>query len=122
MRPRKKILLWYGDQFQSSILKFILETAGYRAIECDTPLEAIGKMEEIPFDLLILSRRPGADKIVLSAKDHHCPSILMARKREIDCGIPADAVFPYNVQIFELLERVRILCAHKRGPRKQAAA
>jgi two-component system response regulator CpxR len=128
MRP-KKIILCVDDNEQTlAVRKFLLETRGYRVLQATSGHEALeivesyaeGEISLLLCDLLM----PGMDGVEL-----------IRRVRELQAGIPslmvsgtvtsfergsgADVFLPKGAcSPVELLERVRVLVARKRGPKK----
>ena len=132
MRP-KKIILCVDDNEQTlSIRKFLLETKGYRVLTAAAAQEALDILESYP-----------QGEIALLLCDLMMPQMdgteLIRRARALQPGLPtmmvsgtvagfergsgADVFLPKGAcSPVELLERVRILVARKRGPKKTAAA
>ncbi|AFL86551.1 CheY-like receiver domain-containing protein [Terriglobus roseus DSM 18391] len=128
MRP-KKIILCVDDNEQTlSVRKFLLETRGYRVISTTSSHEALE---------IIDSHAPGELSLLLC--DLLMPQMdgveLIRRVREMQPGLPslmvsgtvtsfergsgADVFLPKGAcSPTELLERVRVLVARKRGPKK----
>jgi len=129
MRP-KKIILCVDDNEQTlAVRKFLLETRGYRVLSASGAHEALEILEEYA---------PGELSLLIS--DLLMPQMdgveLIRRAREMQPGLPtlmvsgtvtsfergsiADVFLPKGAcSPVELLERVRILVARKRGPKKQ---
>ncbi|SDF78589.1 response regulator [Terriglobus roseus] len=128
MRP-KKIILCVDDNEQTlSVRKFLLETKGYRVITATSGHEALEIVEKYA---------PGELSLLIS--DLLMPQMdgveLIRRMREVQPGLPslmvsgtvtgyergvgADMFLPKGAcSPVELLERVRVLVARKRGPKK----
>ena len=129
MRPRKTILVVEDNEQILSVRKFLLETRGYRVVAVMTAAEAIGELERaLPgsIDLLlsdlILPQMDG-NELVKRAKQMHpfLPALLVSgtvtsfeRATAADAFLPKGACTPV-----EMLDRIRILVARKRGPKKQ---
>ena len=130
MRPKKTILCVDDNDTVLSIRTFLLETRGYRVVAVTTPQEALdtitgalpGSIDLLLCDLLM----PGMDgnELVRRAKELHpaLPAMIVSgtvtaydRAGRADAFLPKGACSPV-----ELLERVRILVARKRGPKKQS--
>lgn len=128
MRPRKTILLVEDNEQVLSVRKFLLETRGYRVLAMTSGREAIdhlrlampGSIDLILCDL-ILPEMDG-NEIVRRAKQLHpgLPALLVSgtvtnfeRATAADAFLPKGACTPA-----EVLDRIRILVARKRGPRK----
>ena len=132
MRPRKTILCVDDNEQVLSVRKFLLETRGYRVLPMRTSAEALDHLREaIPgsIDLLLTDLMlPGMDgnELVRRAKGLHpaLPALLVSgtvtsfqRAEAADAFLPKGACTPV-----ELLDRIRVLVARKRGPKKAAAA
>jgi two-component system, OmpR family, response regulator CpxR len=130
MRPKKTILCVDDNEQVLSVRSFLLDTRGYRVIAVTTPQEALdiisnslpGSLDLLLSDLIM----PGMDgnELVRRAKNLHptLPTMIVSgtvngfdRAGRADVFLPKGACSPT-----ELLERVRILVARKRGPRKQS--
>ncbi len=131
MRPKKTILCVDDNEQILSIRKFLLETRGYRVISLESPqdaLEAISNSAPGSIDLLLCDLvMPAMDgnELVRRAKQIHpmLPAMIVSgtistydRAGRADVFLPKGAASPA-----ELLERIRVLVARKRGPRKQPA-
>jgi two-component system, OmpR family, response regulator CpxR len=129
MRPKKVILCVDDNEDVLSVRKFLLETRGYRVITATSSrqsLEVIGKAIPGSIDLLLCDLlMPGMDgnELVRRAKELH-PSlpamIVSGTVTAFDRAGRADVFLPKGAaSAIELLERIRILVARKRGPKKQ---
>jgi two-component system, OmpR family, response regulator CpxR len=127
MRPKKIILCVNDNEQELSVLKFMLETKGYRVHSASNGQEAIGIFVEKQVDLVL------AD----SSMPHMSGNQLVERLKRIGPQVPmillgdpqamgadahaADALLTRkNCTSQELLERIKIMSARKRGPRKGA--
>ena len=132
MRPRKVILCVDDNEQTLAVRKFLLETRGYRVICSCSAAEALEVLERaVPnsIDLLlcdlILPQMDGRE-LVRRAKQM-CPAlptlIVSGTVSAFERGSVADAFLPKGASSpVELLERVRLLVARKRGPKKAGAA
>ncbi len=132
MRPRKIILCVDSNEQVLSIRKFMLETRGYRVVAITTAAAALehlqdalpGSVDLLLADLLL----PGMDgnELVRRAKALHpaLPALLVSGMvSNFDRAGAADAFLPKGASTpAELLDRIRLLVARKRGPKKQVAA
>jgi two-component system, OmpR family, response regulator CpxR len=128
MRPRKTILCVEDNEQVLSVRKFMLETRGYRVLPFATPHAALEHLEgAIPgsIDLLLSDLvLPGMDgnELVRRAKRlHPClPTLLVSGMvSSYDRAAAADAFLPKGACTpAELLDRIRVLVARKRGPKK----
>ena len=132
MRPKKTILCVDDNEQILSVRTFLLETRGYRVIAVANPHEALETISTaLPgaFDLLLcdlIMPQMDGNELVRRAKELHpgLPAMIVSgsvnaydRAGRADVFLPKGACSPA-----ELLERVRILVARKRGPRKMSLA
>lgn len=129
MRPRKTILFVEDNEQILSVRKFMLETRGYRVLAYANAADALD---------FLRGAVPGSIDLLLS--DLILPQIdgneLVRRAKQIQPGLPtllisgtvssfdraaaADAFLPKGACTpVEMLDRIRILVARKRGPKKQ---
>jgi CheY-like chemotaxis protein len=126
MRP-KKVLLYVDDNERAlSVDKFMLETNGYRVLAAANGQEAIAIFATAPqIDLVLvkatMSQMNGCQLIErLKGMQNHVPMILLhTGAAASDEPHAADAVIARkSCSTQELLERVKVMSARKRGPRK----
>jgi two-component system, OmpR family, response regulator CpxR len=125
MRPRKTILCVDDNEQALSVRKFMLETRGYRVLTAQTAADALeifaaGNVDLVLSDLIMpqmdgneLVRRmksiaPEVPTIILSGSVKN-----FERASSADAFLPKGACTP-----LEVLERIRVMIARKRGPRK----
>jgi CheY-like chemotaxis protein len=127
MRPKKVILCVDDNELELSVLKFMLATNGYRVISATKGQEAIGIFAGTPVDLVLADyAMPQMDgnQLVdrLKRIAPHVPMILLGDTQKMGCEMhAADALLEKkNCRPQELLERIKIMSARKRGPRKGA--
>ncbi len=123
MRPKKVILLIEDDEAPRSVLSYVLRTNGYRVLE---PANARSIPQAIALAMgadvaLISSRPPRLDAGFFAQR-------LTAARRGLNILVisdKAEPAFPYanmtvarTLSTAELLERLHVLAARKRGPRK----
>ena len=128
MRPKKTILCVDDNEHVLSVRTFLLETRGYRVIALTNPheaLEVIARSLPGSLDLLLtdlMMAQMDGNELVRRAKNLHpqLPALIVSgtvaaydRAGQADIFLPKGACTPA-----ELLERVRILVARKRGPKK----
>jgi CheY-like chemotaxis protein len=129
MRPRKTILCVEDNEQILSVRKFLLETRGYRVVALDNAADALSFLEEAApgsVDLLlsdlILPNMDG-NELIRRAKrlTPGLPTLLVSGTvTNFDRAAAADAFLPKGACTpAELLDRIRILVARKRGPKKQ---
>ena len=128
MRPKKTILCVDDNEQILSVRTFLLETRGYRVIAVPNAEEALATLaNSVPgsLDLLLcdlMMPQMDGNELVRRAKQLHpmLPAMIVSgtvtaydRAGRADVFLPKGAGSPA-----ELLERIRILVARKRGPRK----
>lgn len=128
MRPKKVILLVDWNEQVLSTRRFLLDTRGYRVVTASTSQEALEIIERtVPgtLDLLITDLlMPGMDgnELCRRAKQMHpmTPALITsATVAAYDRVLSSDAFLPKGAGTSsELLERIRVLVARKRGPKK----
>lgn len=132
MRPKKTILCVDDNEQILSVRTFLLQTRGYRVIAIPTPQEALEAIQNsLPgaLDLLLcdlVMPQMDGNELVRRAKELHpgLPAMIISgtvsaydRAGRADVFLPKGACSPA-----ELLERVRVLVARKRGPKKLSLA
>lgn len=132
MRPKKVILCVDSNEQVLSVRTFLLETRGYRVLAALSSTEALDLLERNPagtLDLLIADLLlPGMDgnDLVRRAKQLHpaLPALIVSNTvANYDRALAADAFLPKGAgSPAELLERIRVLVARKRGPKKHVSA
>ena len=132
MRPKKTILCVDDNEQTLSIRKFLLETRGYRVLTAQSPHEALEMVESaVPggIDLVIsdlLMPQMDGNELIRRAKQISpgLPAMLVSGSvKEFERGVTADAFLPKGACApSELLERIRVLVARKRGPKKAVCA
>ena len=131
MRPKKSILCVDDNEQVLSVRKFLLETRGYRVVVAESAqaaLELIMHTAPGTFDLLLsdlIMPQMDGNELVRRAKQYHpgLPAMIVSgtvsafdRASAADVFLPKGACSPV-----EVLERVRVLVARKRGPKKAVA-
>lgn len=125
MRPKKIILAVDDNEQELSVLAFMLSTNGYRVVSATTAEAAIGIFSEIAVDLVLadytLPQMNGGQLVGrLKQIAGHVPMILFCDPaRAGDQPQSADALLPKkSCSTQDLLEKIKIMSARKRGPRK----
>jgi CheY-like chemotaxis protein len=126
MRPKKVILCVDDNEQDLSVLKFMLSTNGYRVLAATSGQEAVEIFAQaLQIDLVLadatmpqMSGKQMVERMKRIAS--HVPMILLgdpqAGAGEMHV---ADAMLAKkNCSSQELLERVKVMSARKRGPRK----
>jgi len=125
MRPKKVILCVDDNEQELSVLKFMLATNGYRVLSATSGQEAIGLFAETAVDLVLADfamPHMNGSQLVERLKQiaSHVPMILLGDPQKMIADIhQADALLAKkNCSAQELLERIKLMSARKRGPRK----
>jgi len=131
MRPKKSILCVDDNEQLLSVRKFLLETRGYRVLTATTSHEALdllGSTMPGSLDLLLsdlIMPQMDGNELVRRAKQLHpgLPAMIVSGTvHSFDRACAADVFLPKGAcSPSEMLERIRILVARKRGPRKAVA-
>ena len=129
MRPRKTILCVEDNEQVLSVRKFLLETRGYKVLAMGTAAEALEYLQSAvqgSVDLLmadLLMPQMDGNELIRKAKQLHpgLPTLLVSGTvTSFDRAAAADAFLPKGASTpAEVLDRIRILVARKRGPKKQ---
>lgn len=131
MRPRRIIVLVYDNEQTLSIRSLVLDTRGYHVVPFLNPhaalewLERSGREQLFPHLLIadLLLRSMDGNELARRAKQLHplLPALITSDQvTALDHALAADAFLPKGASsMVELLERVRILVAQKRGPKSQ---
>jgi CheY-like chemotaxis protein len=125
MRPKKIILCVDDNEQDLSVLKFMLATNGYRVVSASNGQEAIGIFSDTAVDLVLADfamPQMSGDQLVNRLKQiaSHIPMILLGDPQKMGDRLHgADALLAKkNCSPQELLERIKVMSARKRGPRK----
>jgi CheY-like chemotaxis protein len=122
----KKTILCVDDHEQSlSIRKLILETRGYRVIDCTSGEQALAAFSDGAVDLvltdLVMPGMSGNDLVSrIKQLSPTTPVILFSGQVKMyDQDTLADVFLPKGMfSSAELLERIRLLLVRKRGPKR----
>lgn len=128
MRPKKTILCVDDNEQVLSVRTFLLETRGYRVIPALSAKQALDVVvESTPgsIDLLLcdlLMPQMDGNELVRRAKQlHPClPAMIVSGTvASFDRACCADVFLPKGgCSPAEMIERIRVLVARKRGPKK----
>src|SRR5580658_7504876 len=125
MRPKKTILCVDDNEQALSVRKFLLETRGYRVYTALSGPDAINLFSSTHFDLVLtdlgLPQMDGNALIGhLKEISPEVPMILTsASVRAGESSHNADAFLAKGCcSPVDLIERIRVMSARKRGPRK----
>jgi CheY-like chemotaxis protein len=132
MRPKKTILCVDDNEQILSVRTVLLETRGYRVLTAQTAQEALefvsssnpGSIDLLLCDL-IMPQMDG-NELVRRAKQLHpgLPAMIVSGTvNAFDRAVYADVFLPKGASsAAEMIERIRILVARKRGHKKAIAA
>ena len=125
MRPKKVILCIDDNEQELSVLSFMLSTNGYRVLAATSARDAEDQFCDNQVDLVLADfSRPSStgDQLVRRLKQiaQHVPMVLLADPSRMNGQIQAaDALLAKKAcSPMELLERIKVMSARKRGPRK----
>lgn len=125
MRPKKTILCVDDNEQTLAVRKFLLETRGYRVAVARTGEEAVERFRDGGIDLVLGDLlMPGMDgnEMVRQMKEiaPEVPMLLISGTvKTFDRANRADAFLPKGASSpVEMLERIRVMIARKRGPKK----
>ena len=125
MRPKKIILCVNDNEQELSVMTFMLNTNGYRVVPATNGQEAIELFSGMQVDLVLadyaMPQMNGAQMVSrMKQIASHVPMILLGDPQSMGGQIHlADALLAKKqCSPQELLERVKIMSARKRGPRK----
>jgi len=125
MRPKKIILCVDDNELELSVLKFMLSTNGYRVLSATTGQEAVALFSETQVDLVLADfamPQMNGSQLVERLKQiaSHVPMILLGDPQKMEAELHrADAMLAKKTcSPQELLERIKVMSARKRGPRK----
>lgn len=128
MRPKKTILCVDDNEQALAVRKFLLETRGYRVVTASSGREALEIFQNRGVDLvlgdLIMPQMDG-NEMVQRMKEiaPEVPMMLLSGTvKAFDRACHADAFLPKGACTpVEMLERIRVMIARKRGPKKATA-
>jgi CheY-like chemotaxis protein len=125
MRPKKVILCVDDNEQELSVLKFMLVTNGYRVLAASSGQEALSIFRQNAVDLVLADYsmpQMSGDQLVAKLKQiaAQVPMVLLGDPQKMNGQIHgADALLAKKTCTSqELLERVKLMSARKRGPRK----
>jgi two-component system response regulator CpxR len=125
MRPKKIILCVNDNEQELSVTSFMLNTNGYRVVPAKNGQEAIELFSGMQVDLVLADYgmpNMNGGQLVARLKQiaAHVPMILLGDPQTMAGQIHAADALLAKKQCSpqELLERIKIMSARKRGPRK----
>jgi two-component system response regulator CpxR len=129
MRPKKVILCVDDNEQALSVRKFMLETRGYRVLATLVPDEALELFRQSGIDLVVSDlNMPRMDGNELARRmketSPEVPILLLSGSiKGFERATHGDAFLPKGASSpLELLDKVRMMLARKRGPRKAVYA
>ena len=125
MRPKKKILCVDSEEKDLSVLSFLLVTHQYKVLGATCSQDAMNIFSSAQVDLVIanvgMSHGDGGGVKLVEKMKRMSPHIPIILLDNTGASVPlnmADAmVARKNCSPFELLERIKVMSARKRGPR-----
>jgi DNA-binding response OmpR family regulator len=123
MRPKKRILLVDGNENRRSVLYYTLTTHSFKVESIGSTTEALLVAAEFSPELVIGCWTPDGNlgRLFDQVKDL-CPTATMLiaeRLRELPDSVVADvALLGAMAYPAEILQRAKLLCQRKRGPKK----
>ena len=125
MRPKKIILCVNDNEQELSVMSFMLNTNGYRVVPATNGLDALELFSGMQVDLVLADYtmpQMNGNQLVIRLKQiaSHVPMILLGDPQTMGGQIHvADALIAKKqCSPQDLLERIKIMSARKRGPRK----
>jgi two-component system, OmpR family, response regulator CpxR len=125
MRPKKIILCVNDNEQELSVMSFMLNTNGYRVVPATNGLDAIELFSGMLVDLVLTDHampQMNGSQLVNRLKQiaSHVPMILLGDPQSMGGQIHAADALIAKKQCSpqELLERIKVMSARKRGPRK----
>ena len=132
LRPRKTILCVDNNEQVLSVRAFLLDTRGYHVLTANTSHDALEILQQaVPgsIDLLLcdlLMPQMDGNELVRRAKQLRpgLPAMIVSGTvNAFDRAHCADAFLPKGAcSPAEMIERIRVLVARKRGPKKASTA
>jgi two-component system response regulator CpxR len=123
MRPKKVLLLVDSDPRTQSVRAFVLETRGFRVLRAATVAGAIEMLEQAEgrsVDCLVCASDISAgsvDELARRAKELHPELRVVVLGTNLGL-IHVDLMLARTSSPADVVERIRILTARKRGPKK----
>ncbi|HTB98806.1 MAG TPA: response regulator [Terracidiphilus sp.] len=125
MRPKKVILCVDPNEQDLSVMKFMLTTNGYKVLSATNGDDAIALFGDHQVDLVLAdgaSAQMDGNQLVRKLKmlAAHVPMLLLGDPQKMDGQMHAADVLVAKKACSpqELLERIKVMSARKRGPRK----
>jgi DNA-binding response OmpR family regulator len=127
MRPKKRILLIDTDEERQAIRRFLFVTHAFHVISASSADEARAMFATEAPELIVCAHPlANVDTTSLLSDLHQVnsfvPSMMLHAGSKVPTGFMADATVPQDISAVELLERVKVMAARKRGPRPKGPA
>jgi DNA-binding response OmpR family regulator len=125
MRPKKKILLVGATEDRLSVLKYLLWINGYAVIGAAASKDALERLILLDYDLLLCELPlAGVEDLLIQGRNLNPSMHALAIgeiSAEIAASLCADIIYqnrPFKNQPSpaEILDRVKVMTARKRGP------
>lgn len=131
MRPRLKVLLYCQSEEVASVYRFIIDyrrssstsEVGYRAYTVSSEVAGDAMANLYQFDAVLVIRC-GNGRAAVDACNHFSRNgmrvvFLNHHPSQVDPGdVQSAFYFGYAAKTEELMERLRVVCQRKRGPKK----
>ena len=125
-RPAKLILIAIADEAELSTVRFMLNTNGYRVIAAGNGEAAVDLFSANPIDLVLIDfhlPRGNGDQVAKRMKELKpwgIPIIMLRDRRPLGTDVfAADCLLDKTrTPTADLKERIKVMSARKRGPRK----
>lgn len=122
MRPKKIVLLIDSNETTQSTMRFLLETKGYRVLSATTGAEALDFATKESISVMLLRDQGRSEAFSALARDlkdcEDAPLIFISRHKENRSDDPCFDIFHWEHALpVELIERVKVCAARKRGPK-----
>jgi two-component system, OmpR family, response regulator CpxR len=125
MRPKKLILIAMADEYELSNMRFMLNTQRYRVIAAGNGEAAVDLFGASAVDLVLIDfylPSTNGDQVAKRMKElkPYIPIVMLRDRRPLGMDVfAADALLDKTrTPTMELLERIKVMIARKRGPRK----
>jgi DNA-binding response OmpR family regulator len=120
MRPKKRILLIGGDENRAGTTRFMLVTQGFAVTAANDTADALAYLAIEAWDLVLCDLPLPGLKDICDAVHATCPHVpvLIVGEREPVSSETFASIQERALGAAELVDRIKVLCARKRGPRK----
>ena len=120
MRPRKRVVLIDANETGRNVMEFVLGIWGYRVAAFGT---AVGACEEALMDdelvaIVVTATSADRDMLMQLRLLNRYLKVFSLEPRFLRAKVVAEVSLPMASPMTEIRERLRILSARKRGPKK----